>query len=219
MPVSSSRIEIPSGVNVAPERVQDWIVSVINPVLAGLYNERRYLPDGPWWWHHRAKTLERLAPIDGYVAVHFHPNLKDLRRFAPALSVDFDRHDAAVRELGEQVAMVFEKLVTSPAVKLLAKKHLGDPDETDFRFFVSWVAANATRLPNDFEGAAEYNKSKFAERALQAVGVETASDGRREPAKRLSEISVGLTSALDEARTELADRFGVRIVPGDSLSV
>jgi hypothetical protein len=31
-------------------RAQDWINTVINPVLDGVRRELRFLPSGPWRW-------------------------------------------------------------------------------------------------------------------------------------------------------------------------
>ena len=96
---------------VSPQRAQDWITSVINPVVGALQRETRFLPDGPWFWHHRARKLELLDKIPAYVSEFYLPNLDDLLRKQPRLAAQFKVHDEGIGDLAKAVEASFDRLM------------------------------------------------------------------------------------------------------------
>lgn len=209
----------PSGATlkgVSPKRAQDWITSVINPVVGALQRETRFLPGGPWFWHHRARRLELLDKIPAYVSEFYLPNLDDFERKHPGIAKQFRVHDQGIADLAKTVEAAFNRLMgpAGQAFREYALSRLKPEDRDTIDYFAAYIAGNAVKVTERFSHHEIYNSDS----KLQSLGRECVAKELEEAleiARHLRTKVDALDDALVELRYGLADKYGLRIVPVD----
>src|SRR3990172_3504916 len=99
---------------ISPGRAQDWISSVLNPIIDGLRLQKRFLPDGPWRWIPHLGAFEYLHPLADYLAETYRDNYDDFLRKQPALRQPIARHDGLLKELRSAVRAAYMMLIEHP---------------------------------------------------------------------------------------------------------
>src|SRR5438552_13695926 len=101
-----------------PNIVRAWFDTVINPMVAGLETEQRFLSKQNWTWEFRPGGLESIRPIAVWirlgVRVDAWPNLEQFLTLHEDIKQQVERHDSAVHLLSELCRKCHEALVKSP---------------------------------------------------------------------------------------------------------
>src|SRR5262245_32133715 len=77
---------------ISAARAQDWISSVLNPIIDGVRREISLLGK-PLRWLHETRSFEYLHSIAGYIADIYFDNFEDFLEKHPKLRLEFRRHD------------------------------------------------------------------------------------------------------------------------------
>jgi len=193
-------------------RVQDWITSVINPILDGVRRELRFLPTGPWRWHPKNRAFEFFVPVKDYVPHPFTDNYQDLIEKHEELRGEFGVHDGLLAAFGAEFARGYDLLQSMPGIFENERGEYGINDDNR-DWFVAYVVGGFERLPDYYVGHDVYNPR--ADRllaagrgALEAARVDVAG-----LARQLADSDDKLAIHLVDLRRELADRYGVRVRP------
>ncbi len=188
--------------NISTGRAQDWISTVINPVLASLRRSQGRLEHGPWEIHpNEPPRLETIYKVRDAVLAPYHDNIDDFTRHEPAFVGLFTKYDRAIEELTAAVWKAYTTLrATTPTTS--------DPDE--WKYLTNYAAGNIQHAPSSWSYSAGYNGPLGKElRARIAKEIDASTTVGRE-AFALSEI---LVKELIATRERLADTYGARVVP------
>ena len=196
-----------TGKRPSAERVQDWISSVLNPVIEGVRREDRLLEMKSFHWLPTRHAFEYLHPVGAFVAEIYRDNYEDFLLKNPELQPLIRRHDEALEDLERAVSLVYEKLMGPKASRLKASAHLGE--DARWKYFAAHVAANLKDMPSEEELAQEYQRL-----LPKAVGiVHDEKQAAESKAKTLRARVAAFLNACVELRTDLADEYGARIIP------
>ena len=200
-------------------RAQDWINTVINPIVDGIRRERRALPDGPWRWQPTTRSFEFFLPAKEYVPHPYLDNYDDFIEKYRGVGEDLSVHDGRLAAFAKEFERAFDVLsvdtgsfmneVDSAAVS--RGRHTAPNAAREW--FVSYVAGNFGRLPDYYVGHERYNA--HADRLLEAArGVlKQAKIDVPGVARQLADHDAKLEKQLVELRRDLADHYGARVRP------
>jgi len=210
------------------ERVQDWIVSVINPICRGLAVEKRFLPGGPLFWIHTRRWFEYLNHLRDEVPVEFVENLTDFRRKQKEFAQLEERHDASLDALSVAVQAAFDRLTGASAVEL--RQHFEQAresfrlskfqsaqisskvDPSDYLYWASYIASLVSELGPRFSLGEFFNAHpQLRQEAAALARVELESVAAS--AQRHADCVEQTLDYLEALRTRLADEYHVRIKP------
>jgi hypothetical protein len=206
-------------VTISLGRAQDWIDTVINPILDGIRRELRFLPMGPWRWPPNLRTFEFFLPTKEYVPHPYADNYDDFIEKHQGVREGFDGHDSTLARFDTELAGAFDALSADQGAfkaevdaSLTGRGHYGVSEE-DRDWFISFVAGNFERLPDYYTGHDTYNV--HATRLLAAGRGVLARAKIDVPgvARQLADIDTKLVKQLVEVRRDLADHYGARIRP------
>lgn len=188
----------------ATGRVQDWIDSVINPVLSRVQRASRFLPHGPWEIHPNSLRFETIARVPDAVLVIYHDNLDDFRSHRKRFGKLFDAYDASIEALERSVRTTFEFLIAQPATSGATE----GPD--DWKFICSYAAANFTEIPGSWFNAKLYNETLGV--GLRNLASEQIASSERAGSLAEKRANALITELVKERRN-LADTYGARVKP------
>lgn len=196
------------------QRVQDWIDSVINPVLARLRRSSRLLPHGPWEIHANTRRLETIARVRDAVLVQYHDNIEDFvarrKRFAKL----FDSYDHSIDALEAAVGHTYEVLLERAAARTDLPASVDKLD--GWKYLCSYAAANYREIPGSWFNAEVYNATLGEElRQLASVEVALAAKAGAVAAKQSDLLIV----ELGKERRSLADKYQARVMPVGEFSL
>jgi hypothetical protein len=196
--------------------VQDWITSVLNPMIAALERSLELLPQGPGRWDFRTRDFVDLHPIAEYVEPAYQPNFQDLVDKHPNLVEPLERHDVLLQRLRTATEVAHARLVScdegKPFRAAVEQAMAMRPGEDVLRSLAAHVVSGYREVPRDLPHAAIYNPGGLlAVRGRSCVVKELEQQANA--AGELAKFSASLAAQLKVLRTELADRFRVRIVP------
>lgn len=194
-------------------RAQDWITSVLNPIIDGLRREKRILASGTWSWIWTRQDFEYLHPISQYVSALFSDNLDDFLAKNSKWKREFEAHDRALGELGHAVRGIYDVVLQDEALRdelhPFAKAHRHGRE-----YFASYVASGFKELPSDYGLSESYNEAAgLRSKALKIA--ESHLQEARTAASRLVKRVDQMLPQLVVTRTRIADRFGAQIRPVD----
>lgn len=201
---------------VSPARVQDWISSALNPVISGLEQALERLPNGPGQWDHRTRAFASLHPLAEYVAPAYLPNFQDLLDKHPMLVEPLERHDVLVQRLRTATEVAHARLVAfdegAPFRQAVDQATGMRTNEELLKSLAAYVVSGFREAPRELPHAALYNAGGLlAVRGRACIVGELQHQAAA--AAELGRFIEPLLKQLRELRTELADRFGARIVP------
>lgn len=193
-------------------RAQDWITSVINPILDGVRRELRFLPKGPWRWHPKNRAFEFFLPVKDYVPHPFADNYQDLLEKHDELREEFGVHDGVLEAFGTEFARGYDLLRSKPEMFQNERGEYGINDENR-DWFIAYVVGGFERLPDYYVGHDVYNAVggrllDAGRGALQSARIDVA-----DLARQLADTDEKLAKHLVDLRRDLADRYGVRVRP------
>lgn len=206
-------------VTISPGRAQDWINTVINPVLDGIRRERRFLPDGPWRWQPTTRSFEFFLPAREYVPHPYGDNYDDFIEKYRGVGDDLGAHDRLLAAFTRAFEHAFDTLRADRSSfkheldsAVAGRGRYNVPLETR-DWFVSYVAGDFERLPDYYVGHDRYNAR--ADRLLAASrGVlKQAEIDVPGLARRVADHDAKLEKQLVDVRRDLADHYGARVRP------
>lgn len=197
---------------ISAERAQDWISSVLNPIIEGVRREMSLLGK-PLHWLPETRAFEYLHPLASYVADIYFDNYEDFLEKYPKLRGEFRRHDDALDELGRAVAEGYDRLVEDLVFKAgLAAATLGhDLTDVDRRYFMAFIAGGHLELPARFHEHDVFNRLPLDVR--DPAQLHDVKRQRLSAAQKLDGIDREIHDQLVKLRTALADQYGARIQP------
>lgn len=214
---SSQQIVIERDANVSRDRAQDWISSVLNPMIDSLRRELT-TPKGPWRWYHTNRRFELLRPLSQTVSALYVDNLDDFLERCPPVRPIIDEHDAAVLALEESIGRVFDRLVADDALMTAVRAKAAQPSasddaDRDARWFASWVAAGYERVSEDVKSHPIVNDP-----TLRTHAADVAKDEIKARADAAQRLEVRARAALDtlvDVRKQLVNAYQARVRPVD----
>jgi hypothetical protein len=197
---------------ISAERAQDWISSVLNPIIEGLRREMSVLGK-PLHWLPETRDFEYLHPIEAYVAEIYFDNYEDFLEKHPKLRPEFRRHDEALDELRSAVAMAYDGLAgdTQYVASLAASTGGNDLTEVDRRYFMAYIAGGHSALSPVFSKYDVFNR--LPPELRDPLRLHNLRGTRVSAARRLEVIDRAIHDQLVKLRTEIADQYGARIQP------
>lgn len=201
-------------VKLSTHRVQDWIDSVINPVLTRLQRASRLLPHGPWEIHANSRRLETIARVHDAVLIHYHDNIDDFVSHRKRFKKLFDAYDLSIDTLESAVSHSFAVLLEHAAAR-------GDlPQSVDkidgWKYLCSYAAANFREIPGSWFNAELYNATLGEQlRSLAAKEIAHAEEVGTRAAKQCEVLMVELA----KERRSLADKYQARVKPVGEFSL
>lgn len=203
--VAANKATISSG------RAQDWIDTVINPILDGVRRELRALPGGPWRWQPTTRSFELFLSAREYVPHPYGDNYDDFvekyRGVGEALGV----HDDLLAVLGKDFERAFDALSADDGSFKSAVDAAAPPKSR--AWFVSYVAGGFERLPDYYIGHDVYNIRADQLLAMGRDALARAKIDVSDAARQLAAHDARLEKQLVEVRRDLADQYGVRVRP------
>jgi len=196
-----------NGKRPSPKRVQDWISSVLNPIIDGLRREQGLLERKTWHWLPTRESFEYLHPVASFVAEIYRDNLDDFLLKNADLRPLIKKHDEALADVSAAVSAIFQKLMGPKTAQIRNSARFSD--ELRWKYFASFVAANLKEIPPDEPVALEYER--LLPKAESVVHDEKADAESK--AKVFRSRVDALLDACVELRTSLADQYGARIIP------
>lgn len=199
---------------ISPGRAQDWISTVLNPIIDSVRRELRFLPSGPWRWVPATRSFEFFGPVSSYVPHGYTDNYDDFIEKQEAVLQEFGIHDGLLAAFATEFEQGFDLLRTSADAaeyRRLLDGVVPSPDSREW--FISYTVGRFGRLPDYYVGYERYNPVAAelidaSQRALDAAQVDVL--GR---ARELHAVDERLERLLVEARRQLADQYGARIKP------
>jgi hypothetical protein len=91
-------------------RAQDWINTVINPVLDGIRRELRFLPNGPWRWQPKTRSFEFFLPAKAYVPHPYGDNYDDFIEKYDGVRESLGIHDDLLAAFSKEFERAFSAL-------------------------------------------------------------------------------------------------------------
>jgi hypothetical protein len=161
---------------IGPNRAKAWVVTVINPLLAGLARAQYYLNTRNWTWRYRTEWFEVLFPSAAMVAIPFHANLEDLVGLVEPARAAVQTYDRSLDALAERCAVAYQSLVADPEfvdrVKMSDESYEKDPVVAEQTRLREWWGAlpreeapnlAAERVVNRFRGDIYASDARFWE--------------------------------------------------------
>ncbi len=200
---------------ITSERAQDWISSVLNPMIDGLRRESRFLPAGPWRWLFETRAFEYFHPMKEYVAEIYLDNFDDFMAKHPKLKPEFHRHDVTLAELQDAVALAFDTLHASSQLRADLARFAAARrvDDLGQQYFLASLASGYQELPSSFSNYEVYNSFPFELRREAETLMSEPRSKACDAARRLDSFNKKLLESLQSLRTDIADRYGARIMP------
>lgn len=206
-------------VTISTGRAQDWINTVINPVLDGIRRELRFLPGGPWRWQPNTRSFEFFLPAKAYVPHPYGDNYDDFVEKYDGVREALAVHDRLLSAFTEKFEGAYDTLSADRGsfkneldASVAGRGHYGVPSETR-DWFVSYVAGGFERLPDYYVGHEGYNARADV---LLAAGREVLGRAKIDVgrcARELADHDAKLEKQLVGVRRDLADNYGARIRP------
>lgn len=209
------------GTKISRERAQDWISSVLNPIIDGLEVEQRHLDAHLWVWEPIAKRFEYLRSISDNVSEFYRDNLEDFLDQYPHFKDQFDEHDQLLPRLASIAVTGYELLRNHPdgeSFRLLfqqaAENVRLDIPEHALDYFCAQVASGFQTLPDNYANAQLFNERirPWIEQLKGGKLADALRDGSN-LAMQLKETATRLRDGLKACRKEIANRYGARIRP------
>ena len=97
-------------VTISTGRAQDWINTVINPVLDGIRRELRFLPSGPWRWQPNTRSFEFFLPAKAYVPHPYGDNYDDFVEKYDGMREALAAHDGLLTAFTEKFERAYDAL-------------------------------------------------------------------------------------------------------------
>lgn len=210
--------------NISPGRAQDWISSVLNPLVDGLKLEARYLPGGPWFWKRSGNQFvgfEHFFRCRQHVHKLYEDNFDDFVAKHPQLEKPMQVHDLELQDLAKSIDEAYRRIVvdasyvnegTQELGKLVGES--GDVRET-LHDVAMFVAGGVKELGSRYSIASVYNSATRARELAEFA----ATEPRRERDKTSATLSTtvdALQRRLVDERSRIADTYGARIRPVES---
>jgi hypothetical protein len=206
-------------VKISAGRAQDWIDTVINPVLDGIRRELRFLPNGPWRWQPKTRLFEFFLLAKAYVPHPYGDNYDDFVEKYEGVRNELGAHDTLLVAFAAKFERGFDALRADREsfkseldASLTGRGRSAVPP--DFRdWFVSYVAGGFERVPDYYVGHDVYNRR--ADRLL-AAGREVLARAKIDVAgfaRKLADQDAKLATQLVNVRRDLADHYGARVRP------
>jgi hypothetical protein len=198
--------------NISAERAQDWISSVLNPIIEGVRRELSLLAR-PLRWLHETRNFEYLHPIGDYVADIYFDNFEDFVQKHPTLRSDFRRHDDTLDELRTTVTDGYDRISKdSLFLAALQAATIGSKlADLDYRYFMAHIAGGYPELSHPYANHEVYNRLPSDLRDPDQLREVKAQ--RLAATRKLEVIDQTIHDRLVKLRTEIADRYGARIQP------
>ena len=192
-------------------RAQDWINTVINPILDGVRRELRFLPGGPWRWQAKTRAFEFFLPVKDYVPHPYLDNYDDFVEKYAAVRGEFGVHDGLLVGFAKEFESGFDIL---SADRGSFKAEIDGIVPEDLRdWFIGYVAGGFLHVPDYYVGHDVYNAR--ADRLL-ATGRDALAQAKVDVAnfsQQLAALDARLVKQLVDVRRELADHYGARVRP------
>ena len=197
---------------ISAERAQDWISSVLNPVIEGSRRELSLL-SRPLRWLHETRNFEYLHPIGDYVADIYLDNFEDFVEKHPALRSEFRRHDAALDELRTTVAEGYDRISEDALFRAALEVATLESklSDLDYRYFMAHIVGGYPELSHPYANHEIYNRLPADLRDPEQLRDVKAR--RLAATRKLEGIDQTIHDRLVKLRTEIADRYGARIQP------
>jgi hypothetical protein len=201
-----------SKLKISAERAQDWISSVLNPIIEGVRREVSLLGK-PLHWLPETRDFEYLHPIASYIADIYFDNFEDFLEKHPKFRPGFQRHDDVLNELREAVTGGYDQLAGDRMFRAgLAAATLGDDlTDLDHRYFMAFIAGGHPELPPVFSKHDVYNRLSSDLRDPRQL--HNIKGQRVSVSRSLEDIDRDIHDRLVKLRTEIADQYGARIQP------
>jgi len=211
------------------ERVKAWVVTVINPVLEGLYTELYYLHQKNWTWRFTTGGFDYISSIAGYIDIRYHPNFEDFCRKNPNIKKLIDEHDVALDTLARVLKGAYTFLLTSGVFKqrfneaifeyhnrgLEPKNPWGAyPEEEGPKVVVQYLINNIQELDSSYTTAVFWREYGLKLReVLKDPDIEPLIKNVKEKGMHVKKIAAQIEESLKALRSDYADRFGIPPVP------
>lgn len=97
------------------ELARTWLVTVINPILRCLRQEKIWLTKHNWSWYSSTGKFEHLWPIGVYVDPAYQDNYTAFLTFYPVPTRAIQGRDVALDELAKACSALFNRFLQTPA--------------------------------------------------------------------------------------------------------
>ncbi len=207
------------------ERARAWIATAINPVLAGVRSELPWLEERNFTWVHSRRDFERLAPIAAYVDPRYFDNFIDFLKKHPPLSPAVERHDAHLDELKSLLATWHDVLVKgefrNAAVHALSeerqeperRKKVDELDIILISHFADHCINNRAEISDLYTWADFWRRHGASLLEIAKRAAPDAAQAAENYARRLIEDVGSISMRFERRRQELADQYGLAVVP------
>ncbi len=193
--------------------VNDWIGTVLNPLIWGLSRELDVMSRS-WTWRQYNGDFEHLAPAKKLVGYHYWPNCEQLFQYQPELAQKVMVYDQAVDQLRTRCTEAHSALLQAPEFKEIVQglppvRHSERPDFP--RYLAEYTVNGIEELPSDYEIGELWNPRAhifldLGSRFEPIRAVRVAGD-------RLRQAAIDLQQLCTALRDTMADEFGVPRVP------
>jgi hypothetical protein len=194
-------------------RAQDWIVTVINPII-DLARRETEAAGTAWRWLPTSRRFEWFAPIRETVSGLYLDNYEDFLAKNPRWAGPIDEHDRRFDALTAAVGAAFDRVMMDGDLRpRIADELVQDGHRAeDTKWYAAAFAAGHQTLSADHGIAATFERTS-ALRTELARRVAPELERRDAARAALVESSRRLLDDLKSERTALADRHGARIRP------
>ena len=192
-------------------RAQDWINTVINPILDGIRRESRFLPSGPWRWQPTTRSFEFFLPVREYVPHPYLDNYDDFVEKHDGVRNEFGVHDRLLAAFATEFEHGFDVLSADQGSFKSELDAAAPPDSRDW--FVSYVTGGFERLPDYYVGHDVYNPRAEQLLATGRSVLAKVNLNVGDSARQLAAQDAKLATQLVNVRRDLADHYGARVRP------
>jgi hypothetical protein len=100
---------------ISKELARTWILTVINPIIVGVRQEKPFLTPKNWTWRYVSSGFEHLWPLEHYVDFLYRDNYVAFLAHYADVGRSVGRHDGALMSLAVACREAFEALLVSPS--------------------------------------------------------------------------------------------------------
>jgi hypothetical protein len=228
--------QVQAGPRIGPRIVRAWFDTVFNPIIPSLEFGLLLIAKRNWTFSFRTGTLERIRPIDRYLADWGQANLEQILQLDVVLAANIQSHDNAVERLQDTVVALHKALTANREFTRLCDSLLAEtfrdlgiisavaifgayPESDRYNLIAQDVVNNSGEQSSHYSTAKFWNRNREALlQSLDLPNVREQYASTIQIGEHLASVSRTLVSQFKEARQELSLRYDVPYMIGDSGS-